>query len=381
MVYGIISEFNPFHNGHKWLVDKVKDNSNAVVSVVSSSFVQRGDISIINKVDKAMSALQNGVDLVIELPAVYSLSSAETFGKAGVDILKGTGVVDKLLFGSECGDVDMLKKATDAIKSDEIQEKIKAMMDNGEYYPRVVYNSIKEIYGDDLGKIFDGANNILGIEYIKALDNTNISPITFSRKGSGHNSKSPTENIASGSYIRDNFSDKELYIPKYNISNVGKIENLWRIFSYKISTVSADEIKNLPDVNEGLENRIKECIEDVNSFKELCNKLKTKRYTMSRLRRILCCCILGITKEIQNTPPPYIRVLGFTEKGSKLLKDIKEKSEIPLITNVKKGYDLLSQRDKKILDIEVLATKLWNLSSEGNSHIPNDFKQQIIKIQ
>ena len=115
MIYGLVSEFNPFHNGHKWLIDKVKTENDTVVTVMSSSFVQRGDISIISKMDRTFASLKNGVDLVLELPSVYSLSSAEDFGKSSIEILKGTNIIDKVVFGSECGDVDLLKKGISAL--------------------------------------------------------------------------------------------------------------------------------------------------------------------------------------------------------------------------------------------------------------------------
>ena len=121
MIYGLVSEFNPFHNGHKWLIDKVKTENDTVVTVMSSSFVQRGDISIISKMDRTFASLKNGVDLVLELPSVYSLSSAEDFGKSSIEILKGTNIIDKVVFGSECGDVDLLKKGISALKDKNVQ--------------------------------------------------------------------------------------------------------------------------------------------------------------------------------------------------------------------------------------------------------------------
>ena len=130
MIYGLVSEFNPFHNGHKWLIDKVKTENDTVVTVMSSSFVQRGDISIISKMDRTFASLKNGVDLVLELPSVYSLSSAEDFGKSSIEILKGTNIIDKVVFGSECGDVDLLKKGISALKDENVQNIIKENMNN-----------------------------------------------------------------------------------------------------------------------------------------------------------------------------------------------------------------------------------------------------------
>jgi predicted nucleotidyltransferase len=251
-------------------------------------------------------------------------------------------------------------------------------MNSGEYYPKAVSNSAKELFSDEMASIFDGANNILGIEYIKALKGTNITPVTFSREGSNHDSNIVSSNIASGSYIREHFNDRNSFMPDYKITDTANIEEIEKIIIYKFSQMTLDEIKNTPDVIEGFENRISEKVQENSSFTELCNSLKTKRYTMARIRRILCCGLLGITKEIRNIPVPYIRVLGFSQKGEKLLKEISKTASLPLITNVKKGYDNLDKTGKKVLDIEILATKLWSLAS-NHTNLSNDFKQKIIK--
>lgn len=379
MIYGLVSEFNPFHNGHKWLIDKVKTENDTVVTVMSSSFVQRGDISIISKMDRTFASLKNGVDLVLELPSVYSLSSAEDFGKSSIEILKATNIIDKVVFGSECGDIDLLKKGISALKDENVQSLIKENMDKGVTYPKAIHNSISKLYSDDIANLFDGANNILGMEYLKTLENSNITAITFSRKGAGHNDEFSSGDFASGSFIRENYSNRELYTPEYPITDTAKIENIEKIILYKLSSMTENALRNIPDVHEGFENRIIKAVQNTNNFNELCEKLKTKRYTMSRIRRIICRAILGIDNSVKEISVPYIRVLGFTEKGSKLLKEIKENGTLPLITNVKNGYDNLDNNGKKILKIENLATKLWSLASCNNTILNNEFTQQIIK--
>ena len=379
MIYGLVSEFNPFHNGHKWLIDKVKTENDTVVTVMSSSFVQRGDISIISKMDRTFASLKNGVDLVLELPSVYSLSSAEDFGKSSIEILKATNIIDKVVFGSECGDIDLLKKGISSLKDENVQSLIKENMDKGVTYPKAIHNSISKLYSDDIANLFDGANNILGMEYLKSLENSNITAITFSRKGAGHNDEFSSGDFASGSFIRENYSNRELYTPEYPITDTAKIENIEKIILYKLSSMTENELRNIPDVHEGFENRIIKAVQNTNNFNELCEKLKTKRYTMSRIRRIICRAILCIDNSVKEISVPYIRVLGFTEKGSKLLKEIKENGTLPLITNVKNGYDNLDNNGKKILEIENLATKLWSLASCNNTILNNEFTQQIIK--
>lgn len=380
MICSLISEFNPFHNGHKALIDKVKSQENTIISVMSSSFVQRGDISIINKFDRTRASLLNGVDLVLELPSVYALSNAEVFGSSAIEILKSTGVVDKVFFGSECGSVEKLKMAIEATKNPLVQEKIQEYMDSGEYYPKAVYKSVREFYPQEISNIFSGANNVLGMEYLRAIKGSNIGAETYCRVGSHHDSDIAVGDIASGSFIRDNYSDKELYIPSYPISTTAHIENISSAIIYKLSTLSPEELREVPDVTEGIENRIIEAVKNYNSFTELCENIKTKRYTMARIRRIVCNALLGIDKEVKTTPVPYIRVLGFTQKGSRLLKEIKEKSPIPVITNVKEGYDGLDNEGKRIFDIEILASRLWSLGSDDKIQIKNDFNQGLIKV-
>lgn len=376
MAYGIVSEFNPFHNGHRLLIDKSDD---ITVSVTSSSFVQRGDVSFINKADKTKAALKYGVDIVLELPAVYSLANAEVFARSSVEILRSVGIVDKLLFGSECGDVNLLKYSISILKNTTVQEKIKEYMEGGLYYPKAVYNAVKEIYNEETAKVFSGANNVLAIEYIKALEGSTIEPVTLKRVGSGHDSKTVYNNIASGSYIRENFSEKELYAPDYTITDIAKIENIEKLIVYKFSNMTDEQIKNLPDVGEGIENRIVAAVKNYNTFLEICNAVKTKRYTMARIRRILCCGLLSITKDLQQSSVPYVRILGFTDRGKQYLKEIRSNCKIPVIINLCSDYNKLSEVGKKFINTEIIATRLWSLASANNTILKNDFSQPIIK--
>lgn len=375
MIYGVVAEFNPFHNGHKYLLEKADD---AVISVTSSSFVQRGDISLINKYDKTAAALSNGVDLALELPAVYSVANAEIFAKSAVSILNACGIVDRLIFGSECGNTKLLNDAASAAENVDVQKMIRKKMNSGLYYPKAVYEAVCEIYGADTAEIFRGANDILATEYIKALKDTDIKPFAVQRTGSGHDSNIPNGNIAGASYIRANISEIEKYAPTYDICDTARINNIEKLIICKLSEMTSDELRLLPDVAEGLENRIKEAAECCNTFDDICNYIKTKRYTMARIRRILCCAMLGITEELQHKPVPYIRVLGFTRRGKELLSKIGKNSSLPLLTNPGKSFSTLSKTGQTVLNIELFATRLWSLASCNNTILKNELSMPLI---
>ena len=180
------------------------------------------------------------------------MSSAEDFGKSSIEILKGTNIIDKVVFGSECGDVDLLKKGVSALKDEKVQNIIKENMNKGVTYPKAIHNSILELYSDEIANLFDGSNNILGMEYLKSLENSNISAITFSRKGAGHNDEFSSGDFASGSYIRDNYSSRELYTPNTALlPDTAKIEHIEKIILYKLSSMTENDLRNIPGCSGG----------------------------------------------------------------------------------------------------------------------------------
>lgn len=382
----IICEYNPFHNGHKYQIERIRENSdNPIVAIMSGNFTQRGDVAIKNKFVRAEYALKNGIDLVLELPTVYATSNAETFAKAGVMIADAMGCVENLCFSTESDNYDLLFTVRDAFDNDEFLQIIKTEMSNGSYYPKAIEVALEKKYSINVSEIIKEPNNVLGVEYLKALKSTEITPMIIKRIGVGHDEEKCRGNITSASNIRKLIKENNSYIefiPSNNINfnNYADIDNVEKVLLYKLRSMNKNDFATLPDVNEGLEHRIANSVANNNSIKEIIENIKTKRYTMARIRRILICALLNITKELVKTPVPYIRVLAFNKAGEQILKEIKKNGNLPLITNVAEGYNSLDEKSKKIFDIDIFASDIYPLACTDIDNTKKDFTNGIIKI-
>ena len=377
-VAAVISEFNPFHNGHKYLIKKIKsEHADCVVAIMSGNFVQRGEVAIIDKYERAKAALQGGCDLVVELPTVFALSSAERFAKGGVQIADALNA-DILCFGAENEDVTKLSQIADTFSDEDFKTALKDNLSNGDYYAKAVSKAIEQILTKEHSDMLSGANNTLGVEYIKALKSTNISPVAIKRLGAQHDSDITFENISSATNIRNLIRSNENYsdFTDILIHDYTDMKELETAILYKLRTMSKDEIENLPDVSEGLHNRIFECARNSNSLNEFYDNLKTKRYTLSRLRRIVMCAILGITKELNSYDTQYVRVLGMNKAGATLLKNCK----LPLLCNFPQDYEALSLDAKKVFDIDITANSVFSLAKVNNKDFINEYQRRIIRI-
>lgn len=313
---GIIVEYNPFHNGHLHHLKETKKlfPNNVIIAVMSGNFTQRGDTSIIDKWDKTNIALTYGVDLVIELPFQYATQSADIFAKGSLEILNALKV-DNIVFGSETNDIDIIYKYANKI----LNSKIK--LNNNESYPS---NLLKK----DINK----PNDILGISYIKEIikNNYNIKAYTIKRNSNYH---SKDLNEVSATSIREAIKNKiniDKQIP-YSFNYSAKfIEDYFYLLKYKI--LSTDDLSIYNGVDEGLENRIKKVILNSNSLDELINNIKSKRYTYSRIKRMLLHILVGYTKEDNKyyLNKNQIRILGFNDKGIKYLNQIKKGTKLPI---------------------------------------------------
>ncbi len=378
----IICEYNPFHNGHKYQIDRIKAQSDdPITAIMSGSFTQRGDVAIYNKYQRASSALKNGADLVIELPTVYAVSSAQTFAGAGVEISKALGLTKSLCFSSE-DSVDKLFKAAELMESDEFNVLIKNYMKKGQYYPQAVATALGEISAE-LAEVCSKPNNILALEYIKSIRNTGIGVTVIERKGASHDSNEVSEGIASASKIRELIfkgNGVSELMPGYECySNPAYFEKLSSAIMYRLRSMTISEMENLPEISEGLENRLYKAARECGSIDELLNEAKTKRYTMARLRRILCYALLGITDDMQKTPVPYLRILGFNSVGETLLREIKRKTSLPLIINVADGYKKLDEGAGRIFDVDLRASDIRALAETIISPCGSDFTSYIVK--
>ncbi len=377
MAVCVICEFNPFHNGHKYLLKKAKELAQEpVAAIMSGSFTQRGDAAICDKFTRADAALQNGADLVLELPAVYSCANAERFAKAGVEIAKSFDCINYLAFGCETDDIDLLNNAVNSLQNTDVQAHIKNDMKNGGYYPRAAENAVRTVTDADTANVLSSPNNILAVEYLKNLTGSNIIPLPIKRIGTAHDSSVPNGNIASASYIRNllrNGESAKNYMP-LSVTEITFPENLERIILYKLRSMSPADFAELPDVSEGLENRIFTAVNKYNSVKEITDYIKTKRYTHARIRRIITCALLGITEQLQNTPIEYVRVLGFTPAGAELLKHCGKH----IVTSSVKGL-CIKDNTEKLLKKDIFASDVISLAYEMPKNRGADFTTPVVK--
>lgn len=398
---GIIAEYNPFHNGHLYQIQKAKELTGAdtVIAVMSGNFTQRGDTSLINKFEKAKIALQNEVDMVIELPTIYSISSAENFALGGIKILNEIGNIDYLVFGIEEDNLQELKAIADVLvnENDEFKRTIKEELDKGNSYPKAREIALKKVLSsENVENIMKKPNNILAIEYLKALKTTNskIKPFAIKRKNTMHNDENINENYASGTYIRklfieNNFNEIKKVVPKYTYERllelknqgtyVSSINDFSDIVIYKIRTMTKEEISKIADVNEGLENSIKLASTTCKTIDEIIEKVSTKRYTKTRISRILTYILLDITKsemEQSKNANQYIRVLGINKKCEGILKKINNDK---LITSLKKFEE--NNGENQLLNIDKKATEIYTIKYQKSVQANLDYTSKfIIKI-
>lgn len=339
-VCAIISEFNPFHNGHKYLVDEIKKQGfTHVIAIMSGNFVQRGEPAIVSKETRTKSALLNGIDLVIEIPTVKVLNSAEKYAFSAIEIAEKLGCIDSIFFGSECGKIETLYKIIDIMESKEFKQIFKKYISLGNSFPKSEYLALKDFTNnEDLLNSLKNPNNILGIEYIKALKKlkSSIRPITIKRN----------DKFLSSSEIRNLILNKDSKYKNYVPASSAKLldreikngfspanlKNVEKSLLYSLKTVSLKDILKISDVSEGLENRILSCALESFSVNELLEKIKTKRYTMARIKRILILLFLKITKNMQNKKTPYIKIIGTNKKGLEILKKAKKTAKLPIIS-------------------------------------------------
>jgi len=374
---GIISEYNPFHSGHAGHISKTRQvlgDDAAVVCVMSGNYVQRGDFAIFNKHARAKMAVLGGADLILELPTPYVLMSAEGFAKAGVYILESLGVCDYLSFGSECDDIDLLTEAAKSVMTDEADNITRQYLGTG-----VSYATAQQFAADTLlgkkAKVFKSPNNVLGTEYIKALIKyeSNIQPVTFKRTGGDHNS----DIGYCGSGVRkillaDDFPitllpGSSLEICKEEKSSGrGPVSNthVEQAILSRLRTVT--DFSNIQGISEGLEQRFGSCAHTETSIESILIKTKTKRFPMSRIRRVLLCAALNITKEYMLINPPYIKILAMNNKGASILKNARKKSKLPIITKPA-AVNNLCETSRKLFNLESSATDLYVLAYKNEA--------------
>lgn len=344
----IICEYNPFHNGHKFQIDTARSitNCDAVIALMSGNFVQRGDFALFPKEIRAKAALSGGADLILENPTFCVLRSAEGYASAAVCTLTSLGCVDSLVFGAECDDIKLLTSIANILVSEDKSfcDILSCELSKGASYPAARGIAVGKILGSDAEEILKQPNNILAVEYIKAIikQNSSLSPVVIQRKGAGHNSSEVSENIASASFIRDEFTQNKSsslsFVPDYaaelySKSSFFKVSSADNAIIASLNLKSALEIASAPDISEGLENKIKKEAALQNSLEALTDSVKSKRYAYSRIRRAILCSYLGITVEDAAQAPQYIKILDFNETGRAVLNTAKKSCTLPLAKN------------------------------------------------
>ena len=351
---GIICEYNPFHNGHLYHLNKVKEMfpNHKIVLVMSGNFTQRGDVSVINKWDKTDIALYYGVDLVVELPFVFATQGADIFARASIEILDIIGV-DYLVFGSECNNIEKLSNLAKIQEDKKYQNLVKDYLDEGVNYPTAMSKALVDLTGYKV----DTPNDILGITYIREINKlkSKIKPVTIKRNND-YNAKELNDFYSSATSIRyalKNDSDVTEQVPEYTTRFLDKklmfIDDYFKLLKYNI--INNNNLDEIQTVDEGIHNRIKKYIIEAKSLDDLILKVKTKRYTYNKLNRMFTHILCNFTKEEASLFDhiEYIRVLGFNSNGRQIIKEIKNDISIPIITN-------FSDIKSNMLDIEFRST-------------------------
>ena len=395
-ILGLIVEYNPFHNGHLYHLEKSKKITKAThtIAVMSGSFLQRGEPALFDKYTRAEIAVKNGVDLVIELPTLYSCQSAEIFSHGAITTLNSLNCVDSVCFGSEEGSIDVLKIISKILVEEPIDFKtyLKKYLDEGLVFPtarsKALYdyineNNILNISENKLQNILNSSNNILGIEYIKSLIklNSSIKPFTITRIASQYNSSDINSNICSATAIRNVLKDNlnlqqiENVVPNPTFVDIknNMNANFNPVFDYMfydlLSSTIIRDYENLEkyfEVNEGIENKIYSNIFTSKNLDDLISSIKSKRYTMTKVKRTLNNILLGITKDdVISTKDicsiPYIRVLAFNDKGREIIKQIKKSSDIEIITKLSKISHISDPLFNTLIKYDIKSSNMYNL--------------------
>lgn len=348
-ICGVIAEYNPFHNGHAYHLAQTRANgATHIVAVMSPNFVQRGAPAIADKFVRAQCAVAGGVDLVLEMPTTYALSPAQLFAAGGIYLLDALGCVDLLSFGSESGDIAELRDIVHQLASPQFNLLIQQYSKEGVSYPRAHHMAVTKLYGEEFAESISSANNTLAVEYLRALDKASspIRPMTVKRLFVEHDSSTSREEYASASYLRQLLKYGSLrhirpFVPdicyellhkaQENQRAIASLDRLEGPVLNQLRRMSQADFAVLYDAEEGLDNRMMRAARQAVSIQDFLSLVKTKRYTLSRLRRMMWCAFLGISKK-DLVPPSYLRALAFNERGLEILKVAKKTSRLPVVT-------------------------------------------------
>lgn len=375
-VAGIIAEYNPFHRGHAWQIAELRRRlgaDTAVVACMSGNFVQRGDFAVLNKHARAEMALRGGVDLVLELPTPWSAATAERFAQGGVAVLVATGVVTHLVFGCESGALEPLLEAAEGLAQVELHEKLRQSADKGKSFAAIRQQALREL--TKAAECLSSPNNALAVEYLRAMDaqGAAVLPLALPRVGAGHDSAEESE-WPPASAIREKLlsgGDWRSMLPEASTEILSReieagrapvsMENCDRAVLSQLRRMREEEFLPYDGGNEGLYHRFYAAVHASASIKEILETAKTKRYPMARLRRMMLQAYLGVPQAAQGETPPYLRVLGFNDRGRALLGRMRKTASLPVIT--KPGHvRRLGGEVQRVFDQEARCTDMYVLA-------------------
>lgn len=374
-VAGLIAEYNPLHNGHALLIREMRRlGADCVAVVMSGNFVQRGEPAILSKWARAGQALACGADLVVELPLPWAVAGAERFALGGVAVLTALGA-DVIGFGSECGEIAPLRRAREALSSAALHDAMQVSLRAGTTFAAARQQAVESLFGRETALLLREPNNILGIEYLKAVESlgSGLKPVTVRRENvrirTGESEGKPLTSSAVRAMFRRG-EDVSEYVPAASLRVIEKeiaagrapadLSSLGRGVLAVLRRTDREEFARLPDVSEGLENRLFDAVQKAESLPELFRLVKTKRYPMARIRRIVLAAFLGIKASDASGTPPYLRILGIGENGAEILRRAGEKRLLPIVSRSAE-MDALGGRSAELLKLESRAADLYAL--------------------
>ncbi len=411
---GIVAEYNPFHTGHGHQISETRrklGEDTPIVVAMSGNWVQQADCAIYDKWTRAKLAIMGGADLIIELPTPYATASAEAFCRGAVDILAATGVVTHLSFGSEGGDVKGLQAVAKCIDHPELTHHLRHHLDGGMSFPVARQMAVEDMIGEG-GELLKKPNNTLGIEYLRAISarEYDIIPVTVLRRGGAHNSVPvlhsdgeegcvPLEQynlpeFTSATDLRfrlleeENWDYLSRYLPKgglellQSVPHMTQLSRIERAMLAKVRTMSIQDWASLPDSGEeeGLPQRLEKAAKSAKSMEEFFEMAKTKRYTHARLRRLAMWAFLGIQRDQRPERPPYLRVLAFNGRGRQLLKEMKERATLPILTKTAQ-WESLPPEGRQMFQLECRCTDLYTLCMEQVGNVGMEYTQSACYVR
>ena len=410
-ITGLITEYNPFHYGHLYHYKKSKKitNSNAVICIMNGNFTQRGLPAITDKWSRAKMALESGIDIIVELPLIYGIRSANYFAEGAVKLLAASNLVDDFVFGSESGKIAPLIKIAKFLNENnyKFNSKIKKFIKTGYSYPSAREKALKEFFEEKrIISEIKSPNNILGIEYIRAVlaNNFDLKPLTIKRTSDNYHSTQIKGEFASGSALRKLIKENDIknlknLVPESSFKilkselNENKIpvnkNNLTYPLLTKLRMSSPAKLKKYAEINNGLENRFFKAALESGNYKNLIKKINTKSITQNRVQRNLLHILFGLTEKefnnIDQTGPAYLRVLAFNKTGENILAQLKKNADLPIITKISKHVNEVNLNSnnpvKKQLSYEILADDIYSLLYKNPEFRKGrqDFYQKIIR--